>query len=331
MSTNPFFSVLIDDTLISAKGADTVSFLQGQLTNDVVLLEDQGVQLNGYCNAKGRLYATFTLSKQGTDVDLIVPADVAAIVQKRLSMFVMRAKTKLSIDSEARLIGLLNPPAELVGESAAITENRSVQLTHPSASNVTATLMRLSDLVSQSANQSSRYVLQTSISDLDTWRSYFATLMQEQPISTWRAAEINAGVTRVGLELTEMFVPQMLNLELLGAVNFKKGCYPGQEVVARSQYLGKMKRRTFLYSSTAQPADFKLGADVIDSASLSVEGQIVGVGVSDLGATLLIETSTDVFAATQSGSSSLAVGEAKLAPLPQPYEFPVHESLKRVL
>jgi tRNA-modifying protein YgfZ len=327
MSSNQFFSVLSDDTVISAKGADTVSFLQGQLTNDVALLEDQGVQLTGYCNAKGRLYATFTLTKHGTDVDLIVPADVAALVQKRLSMFVMRAKTKLSIDTEARLIGLLNPPAELVGESAAITVNRSVQLTHPSADNVTATLMRLSDLV----DQSSRYVLQTSISDLDTWTSYFATLMKEQPISIWRAAEINAGITRVGLELTEMFVPQMLNLELLDAVNFKKGCYPGQEVVARSQYLGKMKRRTFLYSSTTQPSHFKLAADVIDSVSSNVEGQIVGIGVSDLGATLLIETSTDVFAATQTGSSSLAVGEAKLSPLPQPYEFPVHESLKRVL
>jgi tRNA-modifying protein YgfZ len=327
MSTNQFFSVLNDDALISAKGADTVSFLQGQLTNDVALLEDQGVQLNGYCNVKGRLYATFTLAKRGTDIDLIIPADIAAIVQKRLSMFVMRAKTKLSIDSEARLIGLLNPPAGLVGESAAITVNRSVQLTHPSADNVTATLMRLSDLV----NQSSRYVLQTSISDLETWTNYFATFMQEQPITTWRATEINAGITRVGLELTEMFVPQMLNLELLGAINFKKGCYPGQEVVARSQYLGKMKRRTFLYSSSAQPSQFKLAADVIDSVSSNVEGQIVGVGVSDQGATLLIETSTDVFAATQTGSSSLIVGDAKLMPLPQPYEFPVHESLKRVL
>jgi tRNA-modifying protein YgfZ len=327
MSANQFFSVLNDDALISAKGVDTVSFLQGQLTNDVALLEDQGVQLTGYCNAKGRLYATFTLVKRGADVDLIVSADVAPIVQKRLSMFVMRAKTKLSIDAEARLIGLVNPPPALVGDSAAIATNRSVQLTHPSASNVTATLIRLNDL----ANLSSRYVLLTSAPDLDTWTSYFATLLPELPITSWRAAEINAGVTRVGLELTEMFVPQMLNLELLGAVNFKKGCYPGQEVVARSQYLGKMKRRTFLYASTAQPSSFKLGADVIDGATSNVEGQIVGVGLSELGATLQIETSTDVFAATQSGSSSLTVGDVKLSPLPQPYEFPVHESLKRVL
>jgi tRNA-modifying protein YgfZ len=327
MSANQFFSVLSDDAVISAKGADTVSFLQGQLTNDVALLEDQGVQLTGYCNPKGRLYATFTLAKHGTDVDLIVSADVAPIVQKRLSMFVMRAKSKLNIEVEARLIGLASPPAELVGDSAAIATNRSVQLTHPSASNVTATLMRLNDL----PNLSSRYVLLTSASDLDTWTSYFATLLSEQPTSVWRAAEINAGMTRVGLELSEMFVPQMLNLELLGAVNFKKGCYPGQEVVARSQYLGKMKRRTFLYASTAQPSSFKLGADVIDGATSNVEGQIVGVGLSDLGATLQIETSTDVFAATQNGSSSLTTGGVKLSPLSQPYEFPVHESLKRVL
>jgi tRNA-modifying protein YgfZ len=327
MSANQFFSVLSDDAVISAKGADTVSFLQGQLTNDVAMLEDQGVQLTGYCNAKGRLYATFTLVKHGSNVDLILPADVAPNVLKRLSMFVMRAKTKLSLDSNARLIGLANPPAELVGDSAAISVNRSVQLTHPSASNVTGSFMRISDLV----GSSSRYLLLTTASDLETWKSYFSTLIQEQPVTAWRSAELNAGVTRVGLELTEMFVPQMLNLELLDAVNFKKGCYPGQEVVARSQYLGKMKRRTFLFESSAQPSNFKLAADVIDGATGNVEGQIVGVGGSAHGATLLVETSTDVFAAAQDGSSSLAVGDAKLTPLPQPYEFPVHESLKRVL
>jgi tRNA-modifying protein YgfZ len=332
MSANQFFSILNDDTVITARGTDSVSFLQGQLTNDVALLEDQGVQLTGYCNAKGRLYATFTLIKNSADIDLIVPADIAAIVHKRLSMFVMRAKTKLSLDGDARLVGLANPPPELVGDSAAIAVNQSVKLSHPSAVNVSATLIRLSDLHSQF----SRYVLLTNLSDLEVWTSYFSTVMQEQPFANWRAAEVGAGIVRVGLELTEMFVPQMLNLEVLGAVNFKKGCYPGQEVVARSQYLGKMKRRTFLYSANGNCDTFKLGADVIDAATSNVEGQVVGIAsfesAGDAGQSkLLIETSTDVFAASQAGTTSLKAGNMTLSALAQPYELPVHESLKRVL
>jgi tRNA-modifying protein YgfZ len=328
MSAKQFFSVLSDDAVISAKGVDTVSFLQGQLTNDVALLEDQGVQLSGYCNAKGRLYATFTLLKSGLDVDLIVPADVAQIVHKRLSMFVMRAKTKLDLDSDARLIGLANPPAELVGESAAIGLNQSVQLSHPSATNVNATLMRLGDL----SGQFTRYLILTNALDIDIWVSHLAKFVEQQPTETWRATELNAGVTRVGLPLTEMFVPQMLNLEVLGAVNFKKGCYPGQEVVARSQYLGKMKRRTFLFSAQGVPEGFQLGTDVIDAATTNIEGQIVGVASGDNKEVhLLVETSTDVFAATQAGTAALSSGNVMLKPLVQPYALPIHESLKRVL
>jgi tRNA-modifying protein YgfZ len=327
MSANQFFSVLSDEAVITARGADTVSFLQGQLTNDVALLGDQGLQLAGYCNAKGRLYATFVLSKRGSDVDLIVPSDMAVTLQKRLSMFVMRAKTKISIDPNAKLIGLCNPPVALVGDSAAIAVNQSVQLMHPNANNVVATLMRLENL----PNQVSRYMLLTSAVDMNAWTTYFSVEIAELPYSAWRATEVNAGVTRVGLELTEMFVPQMLNLEILGAVNFKKGCYPGQEVVARSQYLGKMKRRTFLYASSAQPATFRLGGDVTDETTSNVEGQIVGIGATQTGTNLLIETSTDVFTANQAGTSTLKAGDNTLAPLAQPYELPVHESQKRVL
>ncbi len=332
MSANQFFSILNDDAVITARGVDSVSFLQGQLTNDVASLEDQGVQLTGYCNVKGRLHATFILIKNAADIDLIVSADVATIVHKRLSMFVMRAKTKLSLDGDARLVGLANPPPELVGDRAAIAVNQSVKLSHPTSANVSATFMRLSDLHSQF----SRYVLLTDSSDLEVWTSYFSTVMQEQPFANWRAAEVGAGIVRVGLELTEMFVPQMLNLEVLGAVNFKKGCYPGQEVVARSQYLGKMKRRTFLYSASGNSNTFKLGADVIDAATSNVEGQVVGIAsvenAEEVGQRkVLIETSTDVFAATQARTTSLKTGDVMLSALAQPYELPVHESLKRVL
>jgi tRNA-modifying protein YgfZ len=335
MSKNPFFTLLHDEALIEARGTDSISFLQGQLTNDVALLEDQSVQLSGYCNVKGRLYATFNVIKYGSDVDLIVPSDIAAALTKRLSMFVMRAKTKLTLIEQARFVGLFSPTPDLVGESAAIAVNQSVQLSHPSDPTLIATLLRLpnfSEANLQIAAQT-RYVLVTNETNLSAWVDHFSTSLTQGSLSDWRAAEINAGMTRVGHTLTEMFVPQMLNLELLGAVNFKKGCYPGQEVVARSQYLGKMKRRTFLFSSNAPVSAFTMASDVVNAATLAVEGQVVGIAQGDNPTTshLLIETSTDIFAACQSGDIALKLAEAVLAPLPQPYELPVHESLKRVL
>jgi tRNA-modifying protein YgfZ len=324
------FAILSDDCVINARGEETVSFLQGQLTNDVATLADGGLQLSGYCNPKGRLFASFHILKQGAGIDLIVPTDVAEFLQKRLSMFVMRAKTKLILNPSTVVIGLLNPPPALVGESARLTPLESAQLSSPEP----ATLIRLTNLTPDQP----RYLLLVDRVHLDTWQTELvANGVQISSQSAWRSEELRAGITRVGAKLTEMFVPQMLNLELLGAVSFKKGCYPGQEVVARSQYLGKMKRRTFLFSVEGRYADLALGGDVANAENDQIEGKIVAISGSDDAKLesgrfdILVETSTDTFAAIQSGTMALKIGTSKLVAMKQPYEFPVHESLKRVL
>jgi tRNA-modifying protein YgfZ len=324
------FAILSDDCVINARGEETVSFLQGQLTNDIEALPDGGLQLSGYCNPKGRLFASFHVLKQGSGIDLIVPTDVSETVRKRLSMFVMRAKTKLVLNPSTIVIGLLNPPPSLVGETAGLAPLQSAQLSSPKP----AVLIRLTDLNSDQR----RYLLLIDNEYQDSWQAeLLANGMHHSSLASWRRDELRAGITRVGAGLTEMFVPQMLNLELLGAVSFKKGCYPGQEVVARSQYLGKMKRRTFLFSAEGASTDFSLGGDVANVDNDQVEGQIVGISARDETPTehgqfdVLIETSTDTFAAVESGTMALKVGANKLVAIKQPYEFPVHESLKRVL
>jgi tRNA-modifying protein YgfZ len=322
------YTLLQDDAVISGVGEDLVSFLQGQLTSDVAALSDQQAQPSAYCNPKGRMFAAFTLVKDAGSIDFIIPANVAETVRKRLSMFVMRAKAKFTLNADVALIGLANPPANLVGESAMIGENTLVHIPEP----VPGKLLR----IRSNTALDSRFILMVATADLAAWLTHLKTLgLVPANLQRWRESELASGYARVGAEITELFVPQMLNFELLGAVNFKKGCYPGQEVVARSQYLGKMKRRMFLFASDAPSSEFGLAADVLAVSGANttgaVEGQIASVAESGMGSKLLIETSTDTFALVQKGEITLTAAGHALVALPQPYEFPVHESLKRVL
>jgi tRNA-modifying protein YgfZ len=322
------YTLLQDDAVISGSGEDLVSFLQGQLTSDVAALSDQQAQPSTYCNPKGRMFAAFTLVKDAGSIDFIIPANVAETVRKRLSMFVMRAKAKFTLNADVALIGLANPAPILVGESAMILEHTLVHIPEP----IPGKLLRIR---SNSATDH-RFILMVAASDQAAWLAYLQTLgLTQASLSQWRERELESGYARVGAEISELFVPQMLNFELLGAVNFKKGCYPGQEVVARSQYLGKMKRRMFLFSSDAPSQEFTLAADVsvnsVVDTTQAVEGQIAGIASSGSRTKLLIETSTDTFALVQKGELVLTAAGHKLMPLAQPYELPVHESLKRVL
>jgi folate-binding protein YgfZ len=237
--------------LIAARGDDAATFLHGQLTNDVVKLPAGEVRLAGYCTPKGRLQATMLMWRAATDgtIYLLLPAAIQPAFQKRLSMFVMRAKAKL-VDAtrdaqNAVVLGL--------GGAHADAALRAHGATLPPAPNTvvedaSGTLLRLAD-----AFGAPRYL----------WLTSAETALRALPVLTatlalggteaWELSGIHAGIAQVTPATVEQFVPQMINYELVGGVNFKKGCYPGQEIVARSQYLGKLKRRTTLVT-IADPA-----------------------------------------------------------------------------
>ncbi len=203
---------LTDWGVIRAAGADARKFLHGQLTQDVELMPLGDVRLAGYCSAKGRLLASFVMWRDGPeDVLLACSADLLPAVLKRLSMFVLRAKCKLS-DATAEL-----PLWGCVGE---LPVGPALRL--PDAAWDGATVPRA------------------------LWVGADLPLAPSISLSTWLGLEAASGVPRVVAATVEQFVPQMVNLELVGGVNFKKGCYPGQEVVARSQYRGTLKRRAQL-------------------------------------------------------------------------------------
>ncbi len=216
--------------VIRAAGADVVSFLQGQLTQDVALLGSDAARLAAYCNAKGRMQASFIVIKTSPEELLLVcPRDILPAMVKRLSMFVLRAKAKLSDASEEfTLLGL-------AGSAAA-----------PYA----AAPWRRSD--AGAAHVVSLYP--SAGVPLALWIAPSATPLppgKELPLQHWQWLMVCSGIALVGQPLFEALVPQMLNYESVGGVNFKKGCYPGQEVVARSQFRGTLKRRAYLVQASA--------------------------------------------------------------------------------
>jgi len=230
--------------LIALNGEESASFLHNQLTNDVEHLGLDDARLAGYCSPKGRLLASFLMWRDAEAIYLQLPRDIQAPVQKRLQMFVLRAKTKLSdathLPAKEVVLGLGGGQAEAVLQTwfDALPARPFSKLDHP-----LGTVVRVAD-----AFGAPRYQWLTSVETAQTVWPVLADKLNVGRDQAWNLSEIHAGVPQIAKATQEQFVPQMVNYELLGGVNFKKGCYPGQEIVARSQYLGKLKRRTTLVS-----------------------------------------------------------------------------------
>lgn len=219
---------LADWGLILAQGPDAASFLHGQLTQDVQGLMPGQARPAGYCSAKGRLLASFVIWRDAPEtVALACSADLLAPTLKRLSMFVLRAKCKMSDASAGTALwGLAGASAGswLGAEAVAAPVWRSGEREG-------ARWIRLPDAEGQP-----RWLLAAPADAA-------APALPALDATHWAWLEVRSAVPRVVAATVEHFVPQMINLELVGGVNFQKGCYPGQEVVARSQYRGTLKRR----------------------------------------------------------------------------------------
>lgn len=250
---------LADWGVIRASGEEAGTFLHGQLTQDVQRLGPVTARLAGYCSPKGRLLATFVVWRDAAgDLLLACSADVLPAVLKRLSMFVLRAKCKLSDASgTVPLVGVAGPSALATLGPAVPSQAWQVAVIGD------ATAVRLPDAVVDGASLPRLLVAGPAPAGLPVLDS-----------SAWRWLEAMSGVPRIMAATVEQFVPQMVNLELVGGVNFQKGCYPGQEIVARSQYRGTLKRRAALVRSHAPLAP---GQEVFHDAD---PGQPAGMVVN---------------------------------------------------
>jgi len=207
--------------LLQVAGADARAFLHAQLTNDVENLAPGEARYAGWCSAKGRLLATFLVVPSSDGFLLQLSRDLAPTVAKRLSMFVLRSKVKIT-DASGRWaqFGIWSPGGEA---PLSVTESDG------------AISVRIDADRSLVLAPENRYVPNT-------------------PAEDWALAEVRAGRPLISQSTQDQFVPQMVNLELSGGVDFRKGCYPGQEIVARAQYRGEVKRRMYrLRGGALQP------------------------------------------------------------------------------
>ena len=267
--------------VVCVSGADAVSFLQSQLTNDVSRLAFGKVQLSAYCTPKGRLLATFHQWRTDDGVFMRMPREIIGSVVKRLSMFVLRAKAKVTDVSDTWAT------YALLGEGTDVLHDAG--LAAPGAPWVsTATGTVRVDRLLPTPDGVARYLL-TSPRESQLPISEDVT---RAPSSRWWLSEIDAAVPTIFAATQEKFVPQMVNLEVLGGVDFKKGCYPGQEIVARSQYLGKLKRRMNIADVDA--TDVQPAADVHHSDATQPVGTVVMAAASSgAGSALLFEAPID--------------------------------------
>jgi hypothetical protein len=287
--------------LIRAQGAEAAAFLQGQLTNDVARLGPGAACLAGYCSAKGRLLASFVVARPAADEFLLAcSADLLPATLKRLSMFVLRAKCRLS-DAGAE-----SAPWGLAGAAAAARLGGEVPAAAwQVAAHADGHAIRLPDAL--------------GLPRLLWIRGGGAARapLPALPADAWAWLEVHSGIARIVGATVDQFVPQMVNFELTAGVDFHKGCYPGQEVVARSQYRGTLKRRMHLFAATAPLA---AGEEVFHSDDPGQPAGSVVLAATHAGrhaALVSLKTATLDHGTLQAGADGAA-----LTPLPLPYAVP---------
>ena len=280
--------------VIRAEGEDAAAFLHGQLTQDFALLDLQHARLAAFLSAKGRMQASFIGFKRSpADILLVCSRDLLAATLKRLSMFVLRSKVKLT-DATAgfALLGIAGDAMASVAGSA-----------QPAWSKADFDAQTIVHLYPADGQPRALWVAPAGTpapegSALDP--------------ALWLWSEVRSGVATLSAPVVDAFVPQMLNYESVGGVNFKKGCYPGQEVVARSQFRGTLKRRAYIVHADAPLA---VGAEVFHASDAEQPCGTVVQAAAALGGGFDAIASLQIAAA----GDGLRVGDVALALLPLPY------------
>lgn len=222
--------------LIALSGPDVGPFLQGQVTSDVQKVTVEHSQSSASCSPKGRMLASFRIFRRNDVYYLRLPRQMLETTLKRLRMFVLRARVTLEDAGDTLVsIGLSGPHAEaLLRETLTSVPVQVDEVVHIEG----ITVIRLPGI-------HPRYEIHAELEPIEKLWTILAAQSIPTGLEPWRLLDILAGIPTVYPETADTFVPQMTNLHLLGGVSFKKGCYTGQEIVARTQYLGKLKRRMY--------------------------------------------------------------------------------------
>lgn len=250
MNSEILWCKITQSGLLRFDGADAQSFLQGQLTNNVTALDAMHSQYTGYCTAKGRLLAMMLMWQHDGAYCMMLPRELCEPVRKRLSMYILRAQVKAAeISAEHMMFGLSGAGAPALLATLGIAAPAAV---HEVAYANGIALLKL---------PVDRYLIVASTAAAGHIESLLTNAAPAAAETCWAALDIEAGIPAVVAATQEQFVPQTVNFDLIDAVSFDKGCYPGQEIVARTHYLGRVKQRMVrarLRSSDAPAAGDKL-------------------------------------------------------------------------
>ena len=259
-----FFADLTELSLIAFTGADAQSFLHGQLTCDVAGMAPQSSTYGGYCSPKGRLLATYLLWRTADGFMMQIPTALREPIQKRLSMFILRAKVKAQDTTGAfSLFGIWGTKADRELE---MLFGALPQKAHTLQASGNATLIRL---------PGDRFEIVAPAAEAESLRAKLAACAAPAGYDAWMRQDIQTGIPVILPATQEAFVPQMVNLDLIGAVSYTKGCYPGQEIVARTHYLGRIKQRAYraylgATDAPPKPGDSLYSTEFGDQASGTV-------------------------------------------------------------
>ncbi len=256
--------------LIAIHGEEAATFMQNLFCNDIREVDSNTSQLSAICSAKGRVIANFRIFMRGDSYYLQLPMDQVEGVLKRLQMYKMMSNVDIldASDSFVR-IGCCGPTIEQ--ELATVSAQLPTQA-NDVVQQQKITLIRL-------PGTPSRFEL---IGEFEEIKKAWQRLnVQAAPVGSyqWQLHDILNGLPNIGQAVSEAFVPQMVNMHKIGALSFTKGCYPGQEIVARSQYLGKLKRQMYLaHTDSDTPA--RPGDEIFNSRSGEVAGKVVDCQLS---------------------------------------------------
>ncbi|MDQ2696146.1 MAG: folate-binding protein, partial [Pseudomonadota bacterium] len=220
--------------LIAAAGPDTETFLQGQFTCDLRQVTPRHSRLGAWCSPKGRMLVIFRLFRRDDGYYLRLPRAQTGAILKRLQLYVLRAKTTLKHDDALAGLGV-------AGDRAAARLQETIG-TLPAQTDETVTVQNLTVI----RVPGHRFEVYGPAGAMTPLRTALEAQVPAADADAWRLAEILAGIPTVYPETADAFLPQMTHLQHLNGVSFRKGCYTGQEVVARTQYLGRLKRRMVL-------------------------------------------------------------------------------------
>lgn len=232
MADSAFFCTLSHEGVLAVRGADAGKFLQGQLTCNLNYLSDTQASLGARCTQKGRMQSSFRILLQGDGVLMAMASELLEPQLADLKKYAVFSKSKLTDESAAWVrfgidhgdAALTNLGLELPADTASVARNDGLIAVRVSPD---------------------RAELWVTADQADAIKSRLSALLTEGALNEWLLGQIRAGIGQVMPSTRELFIPQMLNLQAIGGVSFKKGCYTGQEIVARMQYLGKLKRRLY--------------------------------------------------------------------------------------